>query len=136
VSVGYISGTLGAGTLYHCANVPADTAAVAAVAAPSGGTALVTLQRRFGFQIQAASSVPVGLARVGGTVTTPVAIRAFCGLQASLATTAVAPWMMTEDVDCGIIIEPGFCYQLQAVAAGGSTPLVSPGVEWIEVPII
>lgn len=136
VSLGYVSGTLGAGTVYHCGNLPADTAALGAVAAPSGGTALVVYPRRFGFQPQQASAVPVGLARVGGTVTTPVALRAFCGLGASLASTAVAPWIATEDIDGEFVIEPGFCYQLQAIAAGGSSPLVSPGVVWEELPIL
>ncbi|HYD99853.1 MAG TPA: hypothetical protein VEH84_10750, partial [Alphaproteobacteria bacterium] len=136
VSLGYVSGTLGAGTVFHCANVPTDTGAVGAVASPSGGTSLSVYNRRFGYQVQAASAAPVGLARVGATVTAPVAIGVFCSLQASLATTAVAPWMMVDDVAGRIVIEPGFCYQLQAVAAAGSTPLVSPGVEWEEIPLL
>lgn len=138
VSLGYISGTLGAGTVYHCGNLPTDTSAGAlgAIGAPSGGTGLNTYSRRFGNQVRLSSAAPVGLARVNCTVTTPVAVRAFCGLQASLASTAVAPWILTEDVDGEFVIEPGFCYQMQAIAASGNTPLVSPGVTWEEIPLL
>lgn len=136
VSLGYVSGTLGAGTVYHCGNLPGESAAVGAIAVPSGGTALTVYNRRFGGQVLQASAGPVGVARVGGTVTTPVALRAFCSLQASLASTAVGPWQLVEDVGGEFVVEPGFCYQLQAIAAAGSTPLVSPGVVWEEIPLI
>lgn len=136
VSVGYISGTLGAGTLYHCANVVGDTAAKAAIAQPSSGTALTVYNRRFGVNLGVASAAAVALARTGSTVTTPIAIRPFCSLTALLASTAVGLYVVTEDIECGIAIEPGGCYQLQAVAAAGSTPLVSPGIEWTEIPYV
>lgn len=131
VALGYISGTLGAGTIYHCQN-PLK-AGTAAPAVPTGGTGLTAYPSAIGMQTQ---PIAVGQVRVGSTVTTPIALRPFCSLQASLASTAVAPWQILEDTEGEFIIMPGYCYQLQAVAAGGSTPLVSPGISWEEVPIV
>jgi hypothetical protein len=133
VSLGYISGTLGAGTLFHCVNT--FGAAVTAVAAPTSGTLLVNYMRKIGGQPMLAAGAAVGVARVGSTVTTPTTLEAFCSFGASLASTAVAPWIIRDEVKGSIVIDPGFCYQLQAVAAGGSTPLVSPGVVWEEIPM-
>lgn len=136
VSVGYISGTLGAGTIFHCGNMPGNAGTIGAVAQPSGGTSLTIYNRHLGMQVLLASAKSIAEVRTGSTVTTPVALRPFCSLQASLASTAVGPWAMTEDVDGEFVIEPGFCYQLQAIAAAGSTPLVAPGITWEEIPII
>jgi len=124
VRVGYISGTLGAGTLYHCALKTSTQTA------PSGGTALTTLCLDVGN-----GSVGTGLARVGATVVQPVAIGPLCSFQASLATTAADPWQIVEDVRAEIVIEPGCTYQLQGVTAAGTSPLVSPSVTWTEEPI-
>ena len=136
VSLGYVSGTLGAGTVFHCGNLPSNSGAIGAVAQPSGGTSLTIYPRYFGVQQPTAASKSVAEVRTGATVTTPVILRPFCSLQASLASTAVAPWMAVEDVDGEFVIAPGFCYQLQTVAAAGSTPLVAPGITWEEVPIL
>ena len=132
-SLGYISGTLGAGTVFHCANIKV---AGTAVAAPSGGTSLTVYSRNIGGEPLVSSQDAVGLVRTNCTVTQPIAMRPFASLQASLASTAVGPWMLTEDMAGEFVIEPGYCYQLQAIAAAGSTPLVAPGVMWEEIPIL
>lgn len=124
VRVGYISGTLGAGTLFHCALKTTTQTA------PSGGTALTALCLDVGN-----GSVGTGLARTGATVVQPVIIGAFGSLQASLATTAADPWQLTEDIKAEIVLEPGCTYQLQAVAAAGTSPLISPSVTWTEEPL-
>lgn len=125
VSVGYFSGTLGAGTLYHCVlNTPTQTA-------PSGGTALSAQCSDVGGGGQGS----VGLARTGATVVQPLAYRPMCSLTAELASTANQIQAVTEDLDGEIVLEPGTTYQLQAVAAGGSTPKLTVGVTWEEVPL-
>ena len=107
VAVGYISGTLGAGTLYHCINNSATQTA------PSSGTA-----------------------RVGATVVQPVAYRPFATLSAELASTANQIANLYEDLDGEIVLEPGTSYQLQAVAAAGSTPKITAGISWEEISIV
>lgn len=126
VRVGYISGTLGAGTLYHC--VDKTTTQVA----PSAGTGLTPVCSDVGN-----GSAPVGLARVNSTVAaTLVAYSPFASLDASLATTVSTKGQLYEDVDGEIVVEPGCSYQLQAVAAAGTSPKLTVGVTWEEVSII
>lgn len=129
VSVGYVSGTIGAGSLLHCMDVP-DTVAVAQ---PSSGTSLTVRQLRVGYQDSDASAKAE--ARTGSTVTTPVAIGVICSLTALLASTAVEFYKIVDDVEGGIIVRPGQCYQIQAIAAAGSSPLILPAVWWEETPI-
>ena len=136
VSLGYISGTLGAGTVFHCANIITDSAAFSAIAAPSSGTALNIYNRGMGIVLTNELDDPVATCRSAATVTPPVAIRPFCSFGASLASTAIAPWQITEDIGGGIVVFPGFCYQLQGITAAGSSPLVAPAVEWEEIPYI
>jgi len=120
VSMGYISGTLGAGTVWHLINddpqadAPTGTAIVeeAGVVDDSG---------------------PRAVALTTATIAAPKIIRPFCSLGASLATTAVEPWQVQEDVEGGIIIPPGCTYSLHATAAGGTSPLVAFGVTWEEI---
>lgn len=125
VSLGYVSGTLGAGTIYHCGN-PTTTQT-----APSSGTALTPTCLDIGNQ-----NAPVGQAKTGATVVQPKILRPFVSLFAELATTANALQEVAEDVDGEIVIEPGCSYQIQAVAAAGSSPIVSVGVTWEEIQIV
>jgi hypothetical protein len=125
VSIGYISGTLGAGTLYHSVNNSPTQAA------PSGGTLLANQCCDIG----GAGIGSVGAARVGSTVAQPVAFRPLCLLTAELASSANQIQKITDDVDGEIVLEPGTSYQLQAVAAAGSTPKLTVGVNWEEVPL-
>lgn len=120
--MGYISGTLGAGTVWHLVN--RDPTA----AAPTG-TAISEIPAKV------TGGVGKGIALTTATLAAaPSILRAFASLQASLASTAVAPWQVEEDVDGSIIIPPGCTYSLQATAASGTSPLVAFGVTWEEVP--
>lgn len=124
-ALGYISGTLGAGTIVYAQ-------AAQASAAPTGGTALTVRSAMIGNN-NAASS----LAYTGATVAaTPALIRPAFILSAFLASTATAPIPPIVDViDGRLILTPGNVFVMQAVAAGGSTPLVLLSADWEEVPI-
>lgn len=126
VSLGYVSGTLSSGTVYHCAIISTSQAA------PSGGTALTNTCLDIG-----SGAVGTGVCRTGGTVAAGVVVlRPFVTLAPSLATTVFAPDSIVEDVKGEFVIEPGASYHLQSVMAGaGTSPLVSVGVSWTEEPI-
>ena len=134
VSMGYISGTLAPGTVFHCANVFTDAAAVTAIAAPTNGTLLNIYNRRIGVQLQNELSDPVAVCRTNSTVTAPVAIRPFFSMHTIAAATAAVCYAMTEDMKGSIVIEPGYCYQIQTVSVGGTSPIMAPAVEWYELP--
>lgn len=131
VSLGYFSGTLGAGPVYHCVTPQVSGTAQTL---PSGGTALTSYWSDINYLT--VSAAPVGLARVGSTVVAPIVYRHFCSLFAELASTANGIQFCTEDLDGEITLEPGGCYQMQSKCAAGSTPLVTPGILWEEVPFV
>lgn len=134
VSWGYISGTLAPGTVFHCANTFTESGATTAIVAPSGGTALSIYNRRVRVQLGNELSDPVATCRTNCTVTAPVAIRPFFSMHTVAAATAVGCYAITEDMKGSIVIEPGFCYQLQSVSVGGTSPVGAPAVEWYELP--
>jgi hypothetical protein len=116
----YISGTLGAGALYWALNN------AAAQAAPTG-TAITPLN--------ANSSTASAAAKAFTTATlpaSPVAFDLFCSLAPLLATTAVQPFVVEQDIKGGIIVLPGNILSLQAVATAGTAPLVAYSVTWEE----
>lgn len=121
VSMGYISGTLGAGTVFAAANQ-------AEVQVTPSGTAIVPVPAGL-----VADAVAKGKPMTTVTVVAPTIIRPLWGLQASLASTAVQPWKLTEDIDGEIIVKPGTTFIMHAVAAGGSSPVVAFGCTWEEV---
>jgi hypothetical protein len=127
VSLGYISGTLGPGTFYHCVNNSNSQAA------PSSGTVVTPLPCDIGN-----AATPVGLVRANATVASgTVAYRAFASAGAFVGGANNAPAPCTEDIDGEIVVEPGCSYQLQAVLnAAGTSPKVSPGIVWEEIPIV
>lgn len=125
VRIGYVSGTLGAGVLYHCA------LATTTQTAPSGGTALTTYTLDVG---SGAASKATAIA--GATVVQPVAIGPICSTGAALATTALGFSQVVDDVDGEIWVEPGCTYQIQGVMAAGSTPLMTASVSWEEYPLL
>ena len=43
---------------------------------------------------------------------------------------------LNEDIDGEIVLEPGTSYQLQAVAAAGTTPKITAGITWEEITIV
>lgn len=124
VSMGYVSGTLGAGVVHYLANTNIAAAA-------STGTAITATNCLIG-GTGSATGRPLT------TVTLPAAptvLRPFVSLGASLASTAVQPWQVAEDVDGEFIIAPGGTLSLHGTAAAGSTPLVVFGILWEEVPV-
>lgn len=126
VSLGYVSGTLSSGTIYHCAIIST------AQTAPSGGTALTATCLDVG-----SGAIGTGICRTGGTVAAGIKVlRPFVTLAPSLASSVFGPDAIVEDVKGEFVIEPGASYHLQSVMAGaGTSPLVSVGVSWTEEPI-
>lgn len=121
-NMGYVSGTLGAGVVSYVANIDPTAAAVT-------GTAITKVNGRLGGS--------AGVARAFTTATlpaAPTAVRPAFSLQASLASTAVAPWTAKDVVDGAIVIPPGCALSLEATAAAGSSPLVVFGMTWYERP--
>lgn len=118
----YVSGTIGVGSVLHCVNI--DPAAAATT-----GTAITKVGGRL---VQAA-----GQGRLFTTATlpvTPTVVRPFCSLSPWLATTVLAPYRVEDLVNGVILIPPGCTWSLESVAAAGTTPLVTFGVTWEEIP--
>jgi hypothetical protein len=121
--MGYVSGTLGAGSVLLAAVLSQQTV-------PTTGTELVPVCTDLG--------MPRGVGRIftGSTwVSTPQILYPVISMGAFLATTAVPPWDVIDVVDGSIIVEPGTGVMLQAIAAAGTTPLVVFGMKWEELPI-
>lgn len=121
-AVVYTSGTLGTGILFHCQNYATGQTA------PSSGTALTCNQLGAG-----GLGGTVAQAKTGSTVVAPVAIYPMAYLAPELATSVTAPQLIDQDIDGAFVVEGGMSYQMQAVAAGGSTPKLSPGIIWADV---
>ena len=122
VTIGYVSGTLGAGTLVY--------AQVSDAAAPAGGTVLTPIKTYLG---QTENSTATG--HQGSTVdATPTIIRPAFVFGAFLATTAAIVAPLVDDVDGSIIVPPGETFVVEGVAAGGATPLILISVMWEEIP--
>ena len=131
VSLGYFSGTLGAGPVYHC--VTPQVSGVASTQ-PTGGVSLTSYWSNI-YNLSLSAN-PIGLARTGSTVVTPVVYRHFCSLFAELASTANGIQACTEELNGEIVLEPGGSYQLQSVCATGTTPKITVGIMWEEVPYV
>jgi hypothetical protein len=127
INVGYISGTLGAGTLALLAHVGVGGAAITA---PSSGTAITPTNALLNN-----TTVSVANCRFNNTVpASGLQIRTVCGLQASLASTAVAPWAIHDLVGGSVVVGPGSAVSVQGITAAGSSPLIVVGMVWAEVP--
>lgn len=123
-SVGYISGTLGAGVIHWLANVNPIAAAVT-------GTAITAVNCLLGSRLAA-----TGLAFTTATLpAAPTILRPFASMGAFLATTAVQAHQLVEDVDGEFVVAPGAAISLHGTAAAGSTPLVVFGLMWEEVEV-
>jgi hypothetical protein len=121
VFVGYVSGTLGAGTLVHAQNA-------SQVAAPTGGTELTP--------VCALLNGTRGTARAftGSTVSAATTLlRASMSMGAALATSVDFPSVVMDEVDGGIVIPAGVAYAYQGVAAAGTSPLLVLSVIYEEV---
>ena len=119
-SLGYISGTLGAGVVVFAAN--ADPTAAAAT-----GTAIVPVPLLLGSRRGVAQPFTTS------TIPSPTLVRPFCNLTALLASTAVGVYQVREEVAGGLVVPEGCGLTLQGIAAAGATPLVLLGMEWEEV---
>lgn len=123
VSVGYVSGTLGAGNIAIGA-IPAQ------VTVPTGGTEIIPTCSLIGN--------PRGSARAfaGSTMAAaPTIIRPVFNMGAFVGTTALAPQDCDILVDGSIIVPPGAAIALQGIAGAGTTPLVILGITYEELPI-
>lgn len=123
VSIGYVSGTLGAGSLVLAANAAQATV-------PTGGTEITPTCSLIGFPRG------VGRAFTGSTLAAiPTIVRPVFNMGAFLATTPLAPQDCDVLIDGGIIVTPGSSISLQGVAAAGTTPLVILGVTYEEIAV-
>ncbi|MBV5274456.1 MAG: hypothetical protein JZU52_12705 [Lamprocystis purpurea] len=121
--LGYISGTLGGGSVVY-AVVPAQ------MTVPTTGTELVPQCSLVG--------APRGVARgfTGSTlVAIPTLLRPAYVLGAFAAATAVAPDPALDLVHGAIVLPPGTCLCLQGVAAAGTTPLMLLSLAYEELPL-
>lgn len=121
-SMGYVSGTLGAGVIDYVANIDPSAAATT-------GTAITKVNAYLGGTASAARAFTTA------TIPAPTVVRPFASLTASLASTAVAPFQIIDIVDGQIIVSPGCTISLHGTAAAGSTPLVVFGMTWCEEPV-
>jgi len=119
--LGYVSGTLGAGTIVYAHNTPQATI-------PTGGTELVPVRTL----ITAVRGA--GRAFQGSTLSAvPLILKPAYVLGAFLATTALIPGKLEDEVDGAFIIPPATAFVMQGVAAAGTSPLVLLGISWEEV---
>lgn len=130
VTVSYFSGTLTAGSFYHGFNPVGTTL-------PSSGTTLTSYCTDIGVTATAVASA-VGVAKTGSTVVAATVLYPFASVFPVLASSAVSgPVACFEKVQGRIILEPGAAYQLCGAFGGaGSSPKVSVGIGWVEMPIV
>lgn len=125
-SCGYVSGTLGAGSLVYAGP------SVAQPNAPTGGVALTAVCGRLG----GADSASVAVVLQGATLNAvPRILRPAFMLGAALATTAAFPVDASDRVMGEYVVAPGNFICLAGIAAAGSLPLVLLGFGWREAPL-
>jgi hypothetical protein len=121
ILVGYVSGTLGAGSLVHAQNA-------SQVAAPTGGTELTPVCALLN------GSRGTGKAFTGSTISAAsTLIRPSINLGAFLASEASVPGVLQDDLDGSIIVPAGVAYCYQGIAAAGTTPLLIIAAIWEEI---
>lgn len=121
--MGFVSGTLGAGTIVY-ALVPSQTTV------PTGGTELTPQCSLLG------APRGVGRAFTGSTLSaTPTILRPAFVLGAFVNTAATAPDPALDLVDGAIVLPPGTVLCMQGVAAAGTSPLVLLSLIYEELPI-
>jgi hypothetical protein len=121
--MGYVSGTLGAGSLLLAA-------VLSQVTVPTTGTELVPVCTDLG--------MPRGVGRLftGSTfISVPQILYPMFQFGAALATSVYQISDCVNVVDGSVVVEPGTAICLQAVAAAGTSPLVILGMKWEELPI-
>ena len=124
-SLGFISGTLGAGTIVYAVNNNT------AQAAPTGGTSLTPINTLVGN-----NTLPRGKAFQAATLAaTPTILRDFAVIGAFTTSTANMYVPIRDIVDGSILVAPGAAVSLQGVAGAGTTPLVTLAMTWEEIPV-
>lgn len=121
--MGYVSGTLGSGTVYICASTnPAANAVTGTTITPTN----LLIGGAFG----------VGQAFTTATLpAAPTAIHPLWVLSPMLATTVFAPVDLRIVLDGKYIITPGCALSFEAVAGAGTSPLVTFSMSWEEVAV-
>lgn len=124
-TMGYVSGTLGAGVIvYAVSSNPSGTA-------PTGTAISPVNQKSFsatGSKAQAFTTATVA--------TAPTLLRPAWNVSAELATTALAAFAVKDDANGEILVPEGGFVVLQGVCgAAGTTPRVMFGMTWEEVPV-
>lgn len=119
-SIGYVSGTLGAGCVYLTTH--ASPSAIAT------GTAIVSRSGVVGGNANAGA-----FAFTTATVPTQLAIRPMFNLGAKAAATAMGLDAPMINLNGGIVVPPGYGVGLHAIAAAGTTPRVMLGMSWEEL---
>jgi len=123
VSVGYVSGTLGAGNIAIGQITAQNTV-------PTTGTEITPVCSLIGF--------PRGVGRAfsGSTfASAPTIIRPVFNMGAFVGTTAVAPQDCDILIDGSIVVTPWSAVALQGIAGAGTTPLVILGITYEEIPV-
>lgn len=123
VSVGYVSGTLGAGNIAIGQITAQNTV-------PTTGTEITPVCSLIGF--------PRGVGRAfsGSTfASVPTIIRPVFNMGAFVGTTAVAPQDCDILIDGSIVVTPWSAVALQGIAGAGTTPLVILGITYEEIPV-
>lgn len=121
-SIGYVSGTLGAATLWYGYVLNQTTK-------PTTGTALAINSTVIGVQ-----GGGVGQAFTGSTVVAaPTGLRPSAfnwGAYAGAGAVLNPQW--SEEIGGNIMLTPGSCFAMQGIGAAGTTPLMVMGCEWGE----
>ncbi len=122
-TMGYVSGTLGAGVVNYVANT-------SPVATATSGTAITPVNAILGRGVGA-----LGKPFTTATIPSPTVLGVFCSTGPLVATTAVQPWQIVDYVNGRIIVSPGCTLSLHSTAGAGTTPLVVFGIVWEETPV-
>lgn len=119
-SLGYVSGTLGAGNWVFAQTPQATTPA---------GTALVPVNNLLGMP------AGVGKAYTGANAVgaVPTIVRPTFSSGAFVGTTATMPIEIVDDVKGGIVVTPGNALVLSFIGGAGTTPLVIHCIKYVEV---
>jgi hypothetical protein len=120
-ALGYVSGTLGAGSMVY---------GTSAQAAAITGTAITPKNCLLG---NAAAPTATATA-AGGCTTAPTIVRPAFTLGAFLASTAAINPPLIDEIAGEFVLTPGNVFVMSGVAAAGSSPLVLASLTWEEVP--
>lgn len=122
VSVGYVSGTLGPGSIVY-GYVPSQGTV------PTTGTEITPVCNKLG--------APRGIARAftGSTVNaTPLLLKPAFIMGAFVGGANNCPAPAVDIIDGAICVQPGSVFVIQGVAGAGTSPLVILSATWEEVP--